>query len=136
MELQNAMQASTSGLNAQSQRLRIIAENIANAESLSTIKGGDPYRRKVVIFNDELNRKTGVEEVKIKAVRKDTGDFKKEYDPNHPAADEKGYVKMPNVNRFIEMMDMKEAQRSYEANLQAIDVSRTMLRDTIRLIGN
>lgn len=136
MELQNAMQASTSGLNAQSQRLRIIAENIANAESLSTIKGGDPYRRKVVIFNDELNRKTGVEEVKIKAVRKDTGDFNKEYDPNHPAADEKGYVKMPNVNRFIEMMDMKEAQRSYEANLQAIDVSRTMLRDTIRLIGN
>jgi flagellar basal-body rod protein FlgC len=136
MELQNAMQASTSGLNAQSQRLRIIAENIANAESLSTVKGGDPYRRKVVIFNDELNRKTGVEEVKIKAVRKDTGDFKKEYDPNHPAADEKGYVKMPNVNRFIEMMDMKEAQRSYEANLQAIDVSRTMLRDTIRLIGN
>jgi flagellar basal-body rod protein FlgC len=136
MELQNAMQASTSGLNAQSQRLRVIAENIANADSVSTIKGGDPYRRKVVVFSDVMNRQSGVDEVKVKSIRPDDAEFKKVYDPNHPSADEKGYVKMPNVNRFIEMMDMKEAQRSYEANLQAIDASRTMLRDTIRLIGN
>ena len=130
------MQASTSGLNAQSQRLRVIAENIANADSLSTVKGGDPYRRKVVIFSDEMNRQSGVDEVKVKDIRQAEGEFIQVYAPNHPAADDKGYVKKPNVNRFIEMMDMKEAQRSYEANLQAIDVSRTMLRDTIRLIGN
>ena len=135
MELTNAMTASVSGLKAQSVRLRTIAENLAHAESISTQAGGDPYRRKLVDFQSVVDRATGSDVVRIKKIHADNSDFKMTYNPTHPAADASGYVKMPNVNSFIEMMDMKEAQRSYQANLEAITTSRSMLRETIGLLG-
>jgi len=134
MELGKAMAVSASGLKAQSTRLRIIAENIANADSVSTKPGGDPYRRKLIEFSNELDRARDVDLVKVERVTKDTSDFREVYDPTHPGADTNGYVKMPNVNRFIETMDMREAQRSYQANIEAIEVSRTMLRETVALL--
>jgi flagellar basal-body rod protein FlgC len=136
MELGKAMAVSASGLKAQSTRLRIIAENIANADSVSTKPGGDPYRRKLIEFGNELDRARDVDLVKVERVRPDMSDFREVYDPTHPGADTNGYVKMPNVNRFIETMDMREAQRSYQANIEAIEVSRTMLRETVALLQN
>lgn len=136
MELGKAMAVSASGLKAQSTRLRVIAENIANADSIATVPGGDPYRRKLIEFGNVLDREQGVEVVSVNRIARDTqSDFRQVYDPSHPAADGNGYVKMPNVNRFIETMDMREAQRSYQANIEAIDVSRSMLRETVNLIG-
>lgn len=136
MELGKAMAVSASGLKAQSTRLRVIAENIANADSVSTKPGGDPYRRKLIEFGNELDRANGVDVVKVERIRQDTSDFRMVYDPTHPAADANGYIRMPNVNRFIENMDMREAQRSYQANIEAIEVSRTMLRETVALLQN
>jgi flagellar basal-body rod protein FlgC len=135
-ELSNAMGVSASGLKAQSMRLRVIAENIANAESIATTPNGDPYRRKLVQFDNYLNRNQDVDMVRIKRVAQDDGEFRMVYDPGHPAADNNGYVKMPNVNRFIETMDMKEAQRSYEANIEALNTARSMMRETVGLLGN
>lgn len=135
MELKNAMAVSVSGLKAQEMRVRVISENIANAESVSTRPGGEPYRRKLVEFRNSLDKASGVDMVEIQGVIRDQGDFKMRYDPNHPAADGNGYVKMPNVERFIEMMDLKEAQRSYSANLEALESSRNMLRETINLLS-
>jgi flagellar basal-body rod protein FlgC len=136
MELSNAMGVSASGLKAQSTRLRVIAENIANAESVATRPGGDPYRRKTVQFDNYINRDKDVDMVRVRRIRPDDSDFRKVYDPSHPAADGNGYVQMPNVNRFIETMDMKEAQRSYEANIEALNTARSMLRDTVGLLSN
>jgi flagellar basal-body rod protein FlgC len=136
MELRNAMDVSASGLKAQTTRLRVIAENIANAESIATTPGGDPYRRKVVQFDNYLDNPKDVDLVKVKRISNDKSDFRMVYDPSHPAADDNGYVKMPNVNRFIETMDMREAQRSYEANIEALNTARTMLRETVSLLGN
>ena len=108
-----------SGMKAQAQRLRIISENMANAESVSATKGGDPYRRQVVTFKQYIDQETGADMVKVDKVIHDESPF-------HPAADEQGYVKMPNVNPLIEMMDLKEAQRSYEANLSVMQTSRDL----------
>ena len=115
-----------SGMKAQAQRLRIISENMANAESVSATKGGDPYRRQVVTFKQYIHQETGADMVKVDKVIHDESPFVLKYDPSHPAADEQGYVKMPNVNPLIEMMDLKEAQRSYEANLSVMQTSRDL----------
>ena len=115
-----------SGMKAQAQRLRIISENMANAESVATTKGGEPYRRQVVTFKQYVDKETGADMVKVDKVIKDQSEFIKKYDPNSPVADAQGYVSMPNVNPLIEMMDMKEAQRSYEANLSVMQTARDM----------
>ena len=115
-----------SGMKAQAQRLRIISENMANAESVATTKGGEPYRRQVVTFEQYVDKETGADMVKVDKVIKDQSEFIKKYDPNSPVADAQGYVSMPNVNPLIEMMDMKEAQRSYEANLSVMQTARDM----------
>lgn len=115
-----------SGMKAQSERLRVISENLANAESVGIRPGEDPYRRQVVTFKNYVDKETGAEMVKVNKIVKDESPFEKKYAPNHPAADAHGYVSMPNVNPLIEMMDMKEAQRSYEANLSMVQTARDM----------
>ena len=134
MDFGKIMQISASGMNAQSVRLRTIAENIANSESTSNSPGGDPYRRKLVTFKDVFDKTVGVNEVKIDKVTTDNSQFEKRYDPQNPGADKDGYVLMPNVNPLIEMMDMRQAQRSYEANLSVIDVTRSMASNTVNLL--
>ena len=134
MDLMESLMISAAGMRAQGQRLRVVAENIANADSVSEVPGGDPYRRKTISFKNALDRERGMETVQVSKVGHDQSDFRMKYDPGNPAADQKGYVKLPNVNSLIEMSDMREAQRSYEANLRAIEVARTMLQRTIDLI--
>jgi flagellar basal-body rod protein FlgC len=136
MDLMKSIKISAAGMHVQGVRLKVIAENLANADSLASVKGGDPYRRKVVSFQNVLDRKLGAELVKVKNVDLDQSEFRKQFDANHPAADADGYVKLPNVNPLVELMDMREAQRSYEANLRIIDVSRNMLSRTIDLLRN
>ena len=121
-------------MKAQGTRLRVIAENIANANSLAQGPGQDPYRRKIVTFKNELDRNIGVRTVAVDKIKTDRSEFEKRFDPNHPAADADGYVLIPNVNTLIEMMDMKEAQRSYEANLNVIKSSKAMLQGTIDIL--
>ena len=124
----------SSGMKAQAQRLRVISENLANADSLAKVPGGLPYRRKTVTFRNELDRATGAELVKIGRVSRDRGPLERKYDPTHVAAGADGYVLLPNVNPLIETMDMKEAQRTYEANLNVISVSKDMMTKTLDLI--
>ncbi|MFC0634928.1 flagellar basal body rod protein FlgC [Brevundimonas balnearis] len=127
-----AMAAAATALRAQQSRMRIIAENIANAESTSTTAGGEPYRRQVPVFQArELDGTTGVA---LAEVRADPSDFRLEYDPQHPAANAEGYVQRPNVNTLIESMDMREAQRAYEANLNVIETARAMEQRTLDLL--
>lgn len=125
-DLSTSADIAVSGMKAQVQRLKVISENMANAESVSAEPGKDPYRRQVVTFQQYVDRETGADMVKVGKIVKDKSEFIKKYDPNHPAADAQGYVSMPNVNPLIEMMDMKEAQRSYEANLSVVQTSREM----------
>jgi flagellar basal-body rod protein FlgC len=134
MDLMESLMISAAGMRAQGQRLRVVAENLANADSVAEVPGGDPYRRKTISFKNQLDRELGMETVQVSKVGEDPSDFRMKYDPGNPAADNKGYVKLPNVNSLIEMSDMREAQRSYEANLRAIEVARTMLQRTIDLI--
>lgn len=115
-----------SGMKAQAERLRIIAQNMANADSTAQTPGGEPYRRQVVTFKDYVDAETGAHKVKVSGVEADTSEMPKKYDPNHPAADAQGYVTLPNVNPLVEMMDMKEAQRSYDANLSMMKTARDM----------
>lgn len=122
-----------SALRAQQQRMRIIAENIANADTTSTAGGGEPYRRQTAIFQP-LEMASGEKGVRVASVRADPSPFKTEYNPQHPAADAKGYVKMPNVDPLIEALDMKEAQRAYEANLSVIETSRSMAGRTLDIL--
>ncbi len=133
-DLLKTMRISASGMKAQGTRLRVISENIANADSLPRSPDDLPYRRKVVTFKTELDRATGVESVRVDKVRPDMSKFQKRYDPNHPAADAQGYVLAPNVTSLIEMMDMREAQRSYEANLNVIKAAKSMLSQTIDIL--
>lgn len=134
MELQNAMIIANSAMRAQSVRMRVIAENIANADTTGQTPGADPYRRKTISFKNVLDRQMGVDKLQAGRIGTDNGEFNLKYDPSHPAADEKGYVKMPNVNNLIETMDMKEAQRSYEANLGVIEINRGMYQRTLELL--
>ncbi len=128
------MRISGAGMRVQGQRLRVIAQNIANANSLPQEPGKDPYRRKVVTFKNELDRTIGLKTVQLDKVQPDKSVFGKRYEPSHPAADADGYVPTPNVNTLIEMTDMREAQRSYEANLSVIKSSKAMLNQTIDLL--
>ena len=135
MELYNAMNISASGMKAQSMRMRVISENIANAETTASSAGADPYRRKTITFKSELDRANGVDKVAVKEIDRDQKtEFRLKYDPSNPAADDKGYIKLPNVNSLIETMDMREANRSYEANLSSIEMSRGMLTRTIDML--
>ncbi len=134
MDLVKSMMIAASGMRAQSGRMRVLAENIANSQSTATTPGGEPYRRQIVTFRSELDRELGANVVSVGKPIQDQSDFELKYMPGHPAADENGYVQMPNVNGLVEAMDMKEAQRSYEANLNMIQVSRRMLSQTIELL--
>jgi len=129
-----SLKVAASGLEAQSTRIRIVSENLANARSTGDTPGADPFRRKTVTFAAELDRATGASLVQVERLGEDEGDFSTEYDPGNPAADEKGIVKMPNVNMLVEMADMREANRSYEANLQSIKQSRDLISATIDLL--
>ncbi len=132
--LSAASKIAGSGLEVQSTRLRIVSENIANARSTGDTPGSDPYRRKTVTFGTELDRASGVERVTVKKLGEDRGKYIEEYDPGSPAADANGIVKMPNVNILIEMADMREANRSYDANLQMIKQTRELVSATIDLL--
>lgn len=134
MDLMKSIKIAAAGMRVQGVRLKVISENIANADSLSPVKGGDPYRRKVVTFENVLDRSLGTDLVRVRKIGVDPSDFRKKYDPGHPAADKDGYVRLPNVNPLVEMMDMREAQRSYEANLRIIDVSKKLVSRTIDLL--
>lgn len=129
-----SLKISASGLEAQSSRLRVVSENLANARSTGDTPGADPYRRKTVSFAQELDRAAGVDTVEIKKIGVDQSDFRTEYDPGNPAADANGVVKYPNVNILVEMADMREANRSYEANLQSIRQARDLINSTIDLL--
>ena len=129
-----SLKISASGLEAQSSRLRVVSENLANARSTGDVPGADPYRRKTISFAQELDRASGVDTVEIKKIGVDQSDFQTEYDPGNPAADAKGVVKYPNVNILVEMADMREANRSYEANLQSIRQARDLINSTIDLL--
>lgn len=121
-------------MEAQSTRLRVVSENIANARTTGDTAGADPYRRKIITFGEEMDRVSGINMVDVKKIGTDQGDFVEEHDPDHPAADERGMVKYPNVNVLIEMADLREANRSYEANLQSIKQTRDMISSTIDLL--
>jgi len=126
------MAVAASALRAQQSRMRIIAENIANAQSTAPVEGGDPYRRQVPVFQTrEIDGATGVE---LARVRQAPGAFRLDYEPGHPAADAEGYVRRPNVDTLVEAMDMREAQRAYEANLNVIETARAMEQRTLDLL--
>lgn len=134
MDLVQAMQLAAKGMQAQGTRMRVISENMANADTTPLTPEQEPYRRQVVSFKNTLNRAEDMREVEVDKITPDKSDFVMKYDPSHPAADEKGYIRTPNVNSLIETMDMREASRSYEANLGVIEMARTMLMRTIDLI--
>lgn len=134
MMLTDTLSIAASGLKAQGDRLRVVAENIANADSTGRTADEAPYRRKLVVFKNELDKATGMETVKVAKRTYDMSDFIQKYDPSHPAADAKGYIQMPNVNTITEMMDMREARRAYEANLNVVETTRAMLQRTIDIL--
>ncbi len=133
-DLSSIFGISGSALQAQTIRMKVVAENIANADTTPSAKGQTPYQRGVVTFADEFDKALGANKVKVKGVRKDTSPFLKKFNPSHPAADAEGYVLMPNVHPIMESMDMREAQRSFEANLNVIDAARSMLLKVIDLL--
>jgi len=132
--LSASLKIAGSGLEAQSTRLRIVSENIANARSTGDTPGSDPYRRKTITFGAEMDRVSGTELVGVKKLGVDQSEFIEEYDPGNPAADERGIVKMPNINILMEMSDMREANRTYEANLQTVKQTRELISATIELL--
>lgn len=134
MDLENSVQVSASGLRAQALRMRVIAENLANADSVSASPGGEPYRRRIPTFRAELDRTSGATQVEVPSIKGDRSAFPRVYQPGNPAADAKGYVLMPNVSTLTETADMKAAQRSYEANLNAIEAARNLTLRTIDLL--
>jgi len=128
------MAVASSALKANQARMRVIAENLANANSTARVAGGDPYRRQIPVLEPDGKVAPGADGVKVAAVRADMRDFRMVHDPGHPAADAKGYVKMPNVDSLIEALDMREAQRAYEANLNVIETARAMDSRTLDLL--
>ena len=129
----STLAVAASALSAQQRRMRVIAENIANADTTSTTGGGDPYRRQTAVFQQAETPSGGLG-VRVATIRQDPTPFKSEYNPGHPAADAKGYVRMPNVDPLVEAMDMREAQRAYEANLNVIETARTMQSRTLDIL--
>ena len=134
MDFTKSLDIAASGMRAQGGRMRVISENIANADSTATRPNGDPYRRRIPTFRSEMDRALDAKVVTLGRLAPDRSDFKLKYEPNHPAANPAGYVKYPNVNTMIEMTDMKEAQRSYEANLNVISATRRMIARTLDLL--
>ena len=140
MDLDNALRVSAAGLKAQSTRLRVVAENLANRDSTGSSPGADPYRRKTVTFGAHVERGLAgngggaVSTVKVSRIGTAPGEFTETYDPAHPAADARGYVKRPNVDSLVEMMDMREAQRSCSANVSLLEVARGMLTRIIETL--
>lgn len=132
--LTTSLRVAASGLSAQSERLRIVAENMANAQSTGNTAQEDPYTRKTISFGAMVDRDTGVSYVNVASRATDPSQYPVEFMPGHQAADDKGYVKMPNVNMLVEMADMREANRSYEANLQTIKQARELISLTIDLL--
>ena len=129
-----SMSVSTSGLRAQAGRMRVISENIANADSTAKTAGGDPYRRKIPTFSSELDRTLDARVVTLGKIKPDNSDFRVKHEPGNPMADANGNVKYPNVNSLVEMTDMREAQRSYEANLNIISATRRMIQRTLDIL--
>lgn len=132
--LATALKVAASGLEAQSLRLRVVAENMANAQTTGSTPGSDPYQRQTVGFIDELEALSGASLVRVDGIDRDNSDFRIEYDPGNSAADDNGMVKLPNVNVLVEMADMREANRSYEANLQTVKQARELITMTIDLL--
>lgn len=129
-----AMAVASSALKANQARMRVIAENLANANSTAKTAGGDPYRRQVPVLEPDAKVAPGADGVKVATIREDMRDFRTVYDPGHPAADANGYVKMPNVDSLVEALDMREAQRAYEANLNVIETARAMESRTLDML--
>ncbi|MGH6742790.1 MAG: flagellar basal body rod protein FlgC [Bradyrhizobium sp.] len=134
MDFIKTLAIAASGLRAQAGRMRIISENIANADSTPSTPGAEPYRRKVPSFTSELDHSLDVRLVELGKTQTDTSDFRLKYEPGHPAADATGNVKYPNVNSLLEMADMREAQRSYEANINVVTATRRMIQRTIDIL--
>ncbi|MDP6589937.1 MAG: flagellar basal body rod protein FlgC [Alphaproteobacteria bacterium] len=135
MDLTKILHTSASGMHVQGERMRIVAENLANAGSSANSPDDEPYRRKLITFSNELDRELGVRLVSVERVTLDKSEFGRKYDPGHPGANDQGYVLTPNVNSLIEMTDMREAQRGYEANLSVIGVAKDMLKRTIDILN-
>lgn len=134
MDIDQALRISAEGLQVQTTRLRVIAENLANQDSTGSTPGAAPYRRKTVTFADHLDPATGAQSVRVDRIVPDRSEFPQRYDPSHPAADARGYVRLPNVSSFVEVEDMREAQRSYNANLGVLQTARGILLRTIDLL--
>lgn len=134
MDFMKTISIAASGLKAQSGRMRVIAENIANANSTAQTPGADPYRRRIATFSSSFDRELQAQVVQLGRVQPDRTDFVTRHEPGHPAADERGHVKYPNVNSLVESVDMREAQRSYEANINVIGATRRMIARTLDLL--
>jgi flagellar basal-body rod protein FlgC len=134
MDLDRALSISAAGMSAQSTRLRVVAENIANRDSTGQSPGADPYRRKTVTFDSRLDRSLGAQTVQVSRIGRDQQAFPERFEPGHPAADARGYVKTPNVDSMVENMDMREANRSYSANLAVLETTRGMLMRAIETL--
>lgn len=134
MDITKSMATAASGMRVQSDRMRVIAENVANASSTARGADGRPYQRQVVTFKEAVDEATGANVVQVDRTVRDRSEFKLQFNPGHPAADEAGYVMLPNVNPLIEMTDMREAQRAYEANLNVVDAARGMMARTLDLL--
>ena len=134
MDIYKAMTISARGMAAQTVRLRVVAENLANTDTTGSSPGADAYRRKTISFETRMDTALGAETVRVKQVGRDTSDLPLRYDPSNPAANADGYVKTPNVSSFVEMMDMREAERSYSANLAVMQATRSMLTRTIEML--
>lgn len=134
MDFMKTMAIAASGLRAQAGRMRVISENLANADSTPSRPGAEPYRRKLPVFISEFDRELGVRTVALTRTQTDKSDFRLKYEPGHPAADANGNVKYPNVNALVELTDMREAQRSYEANVNLITATRRMLQRTLDIL--
>lgn len=135
MDFSTSMAVTAAGMRVQSERMKVISENIANADSTSPTPGGEPYRRKVPTVTSKFDRELGVHLVETGKTVRDKSEFRSQYDPGNPNADKQGYVKLPNVDPLIEIMDMREAQRSYEADLTVMDATKQMLVKTVDLLG-
>jgi flagellar basal-body rod protein FlgC len=134
MDFSKSMAVAASGMRAQADRMKTIAENIANANSTSPVKGGDPYRRKIATITQNFDSELEANLVNAGKPLPDKTDFKSQYDPGNPNADAQGYVKLPNVDSLVEIMDMRDAQRSYEADLTMMQTSKQMMASTVDLL--
>ncbi len=133
-DFDKTMRISAAGMQVQNERMRLIAQNMANAQTVPGLPGEEPYRRQLISFKTEYDRTMGTDIVAVDRITEDQSAFNKEYRPGHPAADEQGFVLRPNISTLIEAMDMREAQRAYEANLRMIALSRDMLSKTIDML--